>query len=388
MSRTDTHKNAIGAARRVVVKIGSRVLVQDSGRPRISRIRALVKELAALRHQGFEVILVSSGAIGAGMEALGIRQRPDNLPDLQMAAAVGQSRLMARYDDMFAREKCHVGQVLLTHDGLKQRKRHLNARNTLSALLRNGIVPVINENDAVAVEEIKFGDNDLLAALVALLVNADLLILLTTVNGLRTMPEQGRGRRISFLESVTDNELAMAQGKGGALSTGGMASKLQAAQSFVKAGGVTVLADGGSAGILARIMNGDDVGTLIYKPELRGNKVLSGRKRWIAFFHRAHGALIVDAGARQALELKGRSLLPIGIRKVQGPFKVGDAVNVKTLDGEVFARGLVEYDSVDTERIMGHKTEAIAEILGARPYDEVIHRDNMVILKTKKGEIA
>jgi len=375
-----TERARLGEARRIVVKIGSRVLVQRTGRPDLRRIRLLVRDLAALRRAGREVAVVSSGAIGTGMHALGMKTRPTNLPDLQMAAAVGQSRLMTHYDRLFAAEQCRVGQVLLTHADLKDRQRHLNARNTMMNLLRHGIIPIVNENDVVAVDEIKFGDNDLLASLVALLVQADLLILLTTVDGFRAPTGGGRTRRVPFLGGVTDEELALAVGKGSHLSTGGMASKLQAADMVAKVGAPVVIANGRMPGILARVARGEDVGTLIAPRRTDEQSALDSRKRWIAFFHRAPGALIIDDGARQALVAKGRSLLPIGVRAVEGDFESGSVVNIKTLDGVVIARGVVDYASADIRRIMGHRTDEIAGILGACDYAEVIHRDNLVVL--------
>ena len=253
MSASEHRKN-LANARRIVVKIGSRVLVRKTGGPDIARITSLVKDIAHLRREGREMVVVSSGAIGAGMQALGMKSRPTTLPDLQMAAAVGQSRLMATYDKLFAAEKCKIGQVLLTHDDLNNRQRHLNARNTMMALLRNGVVPIVNENDVVAVDEIKFGDNDRLAALVALLIEADLLILLTTVDGFQAPGKGGRMRRVPVLNGVTAEELSHAKGKGSELSTGGMASKLQAANLVARVSAPVVIASGLQAGILQRIL--------------------------------------------------------------------------------------------------------------------------------------
>jgi len=372
-------RRAAADARRIVIKCGTRVLVQRSGRPDPRRMRAIVREAAAARHAGREVVIVTSGAIGAGMEALGLPVRPKAVPDLQMCAAVGQTRLMTAYDRLFAEEGLRVGQVLLTHDGLKMRDRHLNARNTLLNLLRHGIVPIINENDAVAVEEIKFGDNDLLAALVTLLIDADLLILLTTVDGLRAPAAAGRTRRVPYLRAVTERELALAFGKGSELSTGGMASKLQSAQHVVDAGGAVVIADGRRAGVIGSILAGRDAGTLIGAPGAAGR--MAHRRRWIAFFHRAEGALVVDEGARAALERKGRSLLPIGVRAVEGRFGVGAVVNIKGPDGAVFARGLTNYSSEDLRRIQGRPSAEIRSLLGAADgYEEAVHRDHLVLL--------
>ncbi len=380
MKQASEERKALATARRIVVKIGSRVLVQKSGRPDTARIRALVKDLARMRREGREVVVVSSGAIGIGMQALGMKSRPTSLPDLQMAAAVGQTRLMTHYDKLFSAEKCRIGQVLLTHADLKDRVRHLNARNTMMNLLRNRIIPIVNENDVVAVDEIKFGDNDLLAALVALLIEADLLVLLTTVDGFQAPGKGGRSRRVSVLNGVTADELAHAQGKGGELSTGGMASKLQAANMVAQVSAPVVIANGLTAGILRQVLAGKDVGTLIAAAAKTPDAILAGRKRWIAFFHKAQGMLVVDDGAREAVENKGRSLLPIGIRDVEGHFPAGTVVNLRTAQGVLFACGVVDYSSDQIRRIKGHRTDEIAAILGSKDYDEVINRDNMVVL--------
>jgi len=379
-----TARQELAQARRIVVKIGSRILVQRSGRPEMHRIRFLARELAKLRQAGREVVFVTSGAIGAGMEVLGMQRRPTSLPELQMAAAVGQSRLMTRYDKLFARERCKIGQVLLTYDDLKQRSRHLNARNTMLTMLSAGVIPIVNENDAVAVDEIlaKFGDNDLLASLVVHLINADLLIILTTSDGLRAPTAAGRSRRVAFLESVTPEVLAMASGKGSALSTGGMATKLEAAHAVVKTGATVVIADGRQSGIIGKILAGADTGTLIRPAADQCVKSFTGRKLWIAFFHKPKGALIIDDGARRAIERDGKSLLPIGIKKVDGEFEAGAAVDIKIADQTLIARGLVSYSSRDIRLIQGHRTDAIAGILGKANYEEVVHRDNMAVLKT------
>lgn len=378
-------RKALGQAKRIVVKVGSRLLVQGGGRPDVRRMRDLVKDVARLRKEGREVVVVSSGAIGTGMQALGMKTRPATLPELQMAAAVGQSRLMANYDKLFAAERCRIGQVLLTHDDLKDRQRHLNARNTMMELLRHGIVPVVNENDVVAVEEIKFGDNDLLAALVALLIEADLLVLLTTVDGFRAPTGKRGSRRVPVLKGVTPEELKHAVGKGSEVSTGGMSSKLQAANMVAKVSAPVVIADGRKARIVSRILRGEDTGTLIASEAASAGALLGGRKRWIAFFHKPQGALVVDEGAREAIEKKGRSLLPIGIREVEGHFPAGTVVNVRTVQGVLFACGVVDYSSNDIRKIKGHRTDEIANLLGSKDYDEVIHRDNMVVLGVEIG---
>jgi glutamate 5-kinase len=374
-------RRTVREARRVVVKIGTRVLVRGNGRPDDRRFQNLTEGVCALHGAGREVAVVTSGAVGAGMEALGLRTRPSNVPDLQMAAAVGQSLLMARYDRLFGGHGIQIGQVLLTHDGLKHRERHLNARHTLLNLLRHRIVPIINENDAVAVEEIRFGDNDLLAALVALLIGADVLILLTTVNGLRAPAAgNGRSRRIPWLPAITPEALALAVGKGSELSTGGMASKLQSAKIAVEVGVPVVIADGRRVGILQEILEGADRGTLIGRTVAGVTSGLSNRRRWIAFFHKCDGTLVVDDGARRALLEQGKSLLPIGIRRVEGSFGPGAVVNVRDEQGQLLARGQTAYGADVIRRIQGRKTTEIALLLGAKDYDEVIHRDNLALL--------
>lgn len=373
-------RRKLSQAKRIVVKIGSRILVQRSGRPEMRRIRSLVKELSRLRQTGHEVVFVTSGAIGAGMEVLGMSRRPIQLPELQMAAAVGQSRLMTRYEKLFTRERCKIGQVLLTHDDLKNRHRHLNARNTMLAMLKAGVIPVVNENDVVAVDEIKFGDNDLLASLVAQLIDAELMILLTTTDGLRKPAKSGRTQRVSHLDSITADVLGLASGKGSSLSTGGMASKLESAGAVVKNGATVVIADGRKPGIIGQILAGKDTGTLIRPAERDRAEAVSGRKRWIAVFHKPQGALYIDDGARRALVNNGKSLLPIGVNKVDGDFAKGAAVDIKSMDNTLLARGLVSYSSDAIRLIQGHRTDAIAGILGSADYEEVVHRDNMAIM--------
>jgi glutamate 5-kinase len=363
MTQNIQHRDALKNAKRIVVKAGSKVLVQSTGRPDKRRLGLLVDELAQLQDSGGEVAFVSSGAVGAGLEALGMKTRPKAIPDLQMAAAVGQIRLMSVYDELFSQNKCRIGQVLLTHDALKHRERHLNARNTLLNLIANRIVPIINENDAISTEEIKFGDNDVLAALVAILIDADALVLLSSTDGLR----DAENKRVSFIEEVDDDVLELVADKQDHLSSGGMASKLQSAQIAARNGIPVVIANGRKTGVLTRIFAGKDEGTLLFPKA--GN--ISKRKRWIAFFNRAEGHLVVDDGAATALG-KGKSLLPVGILAVEGRFKVGAMVDIQTSDGARIARGLVEYSSAEVDELKGQKT--------AGKSGEVIHRDNMVIL--------
>jgi glutamate 5-kinase len=296
-----------------------------------------------------------------------MKSRPKAMPDLQMAASVGQIRLMSVYDELFGRNRCGIGQVLLTHDALKHRERHLNSRNTLLNLIANRIVPIINENDAISTEEIKFGDNDVLAALVAILVDADALVLLSSTDGLREPDGSGKTRRVHCIEEVDEGVLGLVADKQDRLSTGGMASKLQSAQIAAHNGIPVVIANGRKTGVLARIFAGKDEGTLLIPKA----GTISKRKRWIAFFNRAEGRLVIDAGAAQALD-RGRSLLPVGVVAVEGHFQVGAMVDIQSSDGQHLARGLVEYSSEDIDGMKGRKTDGKA--------GEVIHRDNMVLL--------
>lgn len=377
-------RQTLQTARRIVIKIGSRILIRQSGRPETRRLRSLVRDIAALKHAGHDIVVVTSGAIGTGMNTLGMRRRPTHLPDLQMAAAIGQSRLMTLYDQLFSAKRCLIGQVLLTHADLKHRTRHLNARNTMLTMLERGVIPIVNENDAVAVDEIKFGDNDLLASLVVHLLNADLLILLTTSDGLRATTTSGRSRRVPTVPVITKDILELASGKGSHFSTGGMFSKLESAGAATKASAAVVIADGRKTGIIRQILAGNDTGTLIQPAGSHSNNAMSARERWIAFFHKPEGVLIIDDGARHALEQNGKSLLPIGIKKTEGDFEAGAAVAVKTSDQTLIARGLAAYSSRDLRLVQGHQTRDIAKILGTEGLDEVIHRDNMVLMNRRR----
>ncbi len=365
-------------SKRVVVKLGTRLLADRRGKPNRARIQDLVESVCQLRAEGKEVVIVSSGAIGMGIDALKLNSRPKSLPELQMAAAVGQTRLMSHYAELFAAHDLLVGQVLLTHDLLNHRRRHLNARNTLLTLLRNGIVPVVNENDAVSVDEIRVGDNDSLAALTSVLVDADVLVLLTSVSGFKRPDASGQMTKVSYLSEVRASDMKHAGGAGSAVSVGGMKTKLDAAQMLARTGALTVIADGRKNGVLNSVFSGRYAGTLI--GGAGGSEVRSSRKRWLAFFHRSSGTIIVDAGARRAIEINGKSLLAVGIKKVRGSFDAGALVNVETPEGALIARGLADYSSSEIELLRGRASKDIASILGRRDYDEVIHRDNLVVL--------
>jgi glutamate 5-kinase len=381
-----SQRQALTLANRIVIKIGSRILVERTGKPDIPRIRAIVKEIARLHHTKKEIVLVSSGAIAAGIETLGINTRPNTLPQLQMAAAVGQVRLISIYDKYFSGEGCRIGQVLLTHDDLKNRTRHLNARNTMLELIRQNIIPVVNENDVVSVDEIKFGDNDMLASLVTILIEAEALVLLTTADGLHTSYGTESARRVAYIRSITSETLQLARRKTSKLSLGGMESKLQSAEAAIHVGARVVIADGRKKQIITRVFRGEDTGTLIGGSAQEKRSSMKGRKRWIAFFHKTDGTLIIDDGAQRAIEKNGHSLLAIGIRKIEGHFSKGALVNMKSLKGKLIARGLVDYSSERLAKIKGHKTSEIIGILGYKDYEEVIHRDNMVVILKKSGE--
>ncbi len=348
---------------RLVVKLGTGVLTDARKQPDFLQLVQLVAQVAQQRLAGREVVLVTSGAVGAGMGALGQARRPTRLHELQACAAIGQSRLMATYADLFAKFDLHVGQVLLTHADLEDHERHLNARNTLLTLLRRGVVPIINENDVVSVEELRFGDNDRLSALVASLLPAHLLVILTTVDGVLDGFGGDHPRVIPVVERVDATLEQLAGGTRSATAVGGMTTKLEAARIVMRAGLPAVIANGRKRDVLQRLLAGEEEGTLFVP---RG-PLLPGRKRWIAFFHHPRGTLTVDAGARRALCDQGRSLLLPGVLDCQGEFAAGDVVRICDPTGEEFARGLAGCS---------------AAALRARqiPRAEVIHRDNLVIL--------
>lgn len=370
----------ISKAHRIVVKIGSNVLTGADGRVNEKIVGDLARQVAGLCRGGREIILVTSGAISTGMVRMGLDRRPNALPQLQAAAAVGQSHLMNLYAKQFGAEGLEVAQILLTADDLKVRQRHLNARNTIIALLEKGIVPVINENDTVSTEEIKFGDNDALSALVSNLVKADLLIILTDIAGLMTRdPKMGGGELIGEVRCMSPEIEALASGAGSARGTGGMASKLKAVKMVTSSGEAAIIADGRERNILDRLFAGEELGTLFHP----GGGKLRGRKRWIAFFIKPKGRIVVDDGAAAALLSRGKSLLPTGVKDVLGDFKDGDKVSIVTLSGREIARGLTNYSAEDLRRIKGLKTGAIHGVLGHKDYDEVVHRDNLVLMAEK-----
>ncbi len=348
---------------RIVVKFGTGILTDARKQPDLEQMRQLTGQLAERCQAGREVVLVSSGAVGAGMGVLRFDKRPGELSELQACAAVGQSRLMAVYERLFGVFGLSVAQILLTHEDLQHHERHLNARNTLITLLRHGVVPIINENDAVSFTELKFGDNDKLSALVASLLPADLLVILTSVEGVIENFGKPNARTIPVIERIDDELERIAGGTESATAVGGMASKVEAAKIAVRSGIPIVIASGRKQGTLARILAGEAEGTLFVPRAGR----LKGRKRWIAFFHHPKGSLFVDGGAKKALREQGRSLLPPGISRCEGEFEAGEVVKICDADGLEFARG-----------IAGFSSREVAS--GDLKRVEVVHRDNLVVL--------
>ena len=365
----------LAKARRVVVKVGTNALTQATGRfhrPHLERLAAELLTVAQTR----ELIIVSSGAIAFGVERLGLAARPRDVVGKQACAAVGQSRLMRAWEE--ALEPKIVAQVLLTHSDVQDRRRYLNARHALTRLLEDGVIPIINENDTVAVDEIKFGDNDTLAGLVAGLVEADALIILSDVDGLYDADPRGNpaAKRIASVSKITAQVLALAGGSGSAVGTGGMATKVRAAANATEQGIRCVIAAGHTAGTLTRVLRGDDVGT-VFEPAADRRQA---RSAWIAHALKPRGRLKVDAGARGALVDKKKSLLPSGIRAVEGNFAAGDAVDLCDEAGVVFARGLAAYGADELRKLAGKKSAQIEAALGWRGLDEAVHRDDLAVL--------
>ncbi len=373
-----SRQEVAAAAHTIVVKVGTRILTHADGRLNEKRIAALTEEIHQVMQLGRKVVLVSSGAVGAGMGALGLTERPRDLAHLQAVAAVGQSQLVQTYDRALRAHGRHAGQVLLIADDLDDRTRYLNVRNTLLRLLEYGAVPIINENDTVSVEELQttFGDNDRLAAMVTNLLRAPLLVLLSDVDGLYDGDPRSPGAKlITTVAKIDDSVLALVRDRRTGLSKGGMASKLAAAKMCALAGENTIIANGREPGALSRILAGEVEGTLV----MAQGQTLTSWKRWIGFTAQPRGQLVLDEGARRAIEKQGRSLLAIGIVDCVGDFNKGDVLALRDASGAEFARGLTNYAAADVRRIKGLKTDAIAAALGHCPYQEVIHRDNMVI---------
>lgn len=370
-------KGYLGKARRVVVKVGSAVLTGSSGLDRPT-MENLARQLAVLRHSGLEVILVSSGAVAAGRRKLGMTRKILALREKQAIAAAGQSHLMRTYEDIFAGFDQKVAQVLLTRDDLAQRTRYLNVRNTLLTLLEWGLIPIINENDTVSVEELRFGDNDTLGAMITNLIEADLFVVLTDVAGLYTAnpATDPAAALVTTVARVNAEVEAMAGSLTSSLGTGGMRSKITAARTVAARGGCSFIGPGRQGNVLDELFAGEPVGTFFLPAQAK----LQSRKHWIAFTLKPQGELVLDEGACRALLAGGKSLLPSGIVEVRGRFGVGAAVQCLNPEGEPVAVGLVNYRAAEIDLLKGAHTERIEEILGFKDSDEVIHRDNLVVL--------
>jgi len=377
-------RTQLQAARRIVVKVGTSTLTHPNGKLNFSRIEGLVRELADAVNAGKQILLVSSGAVGAGMDRLGWKEKPKTIPEKQAAAAVGQGILMHTYEKLFAEYGQVVAQVLLTREDSVNRRRYANSRNTLLTLLNIGVIPIINENDAVSIDELKIGDNDTLSANVAAIVDADVLIILSDVDGVYSANPQTdpQARLLPEISEVTPEVEAMCGGAGTMRGTGGMLTKMAAARMAMNSGIVMVIASGGRDGAVQSILAGKPIGTL-FPP--RQNR-LQFRKRWLAFGARIKGRLKVDKGCAQALLSNGSSLLAAGVKEVEGNFEQGSTVSILNPEGWEIARGLVNYSTDDVRKIMGAHTHEIAEILGHKPYDEVVHRDNLVLLSRHETE--
>lgn len=363
--------------KRWVVKLGSSLLTDNGCGLKIESLGLWIEQIVKLKQQGIDIVVVSSGSVAEGVSRLGWRKRPRALHELQAAAAVGQMGLIQAYEFSFQKFGLHTAQVLLTHDVISNRERYLNARSTLRTLVGLGVIPIVNENDTIATEEIRFGDNDTLAGLVANLVEADLLVILTDQPGLYDA-DPGTGTVGSLIQEATagDTSLEKYCGSGGTWGRGGMLSKLWAAATASRSGANTVIASGYEKDILLRLAGGEKTGTLLRSEKAK----ITARKQWLASHHKINGCLVLDDGAVKVLREKGRSLLPVGVREITGEFNRGEIVSCQTVDGKEIARGLVNYNADEARRIMGKSSDRIEEILGYLDDQELIHRDNLILI--------
>ena len=380
-----TRKEQLANVRKILVKVGSAVLTGEDGLD-LNIIEQLVGDIAALRERGCQVVLVSSGAIASGKHRMGIEGKLKSIPQKQAAAAIGQGRLMRVYSNAFGKHGLFVGQVLLTTSDITDRKRFLNIRNTLFTLMDWGVITIINENDTVAVDEIKFGDNDHLAAMVANIVEAHLVINLTSTEGLydRNPTDSRKAKLIPLVTEITPEIEAAATEEATPVGMGGMKSKVQAAKKVIASGIPYIIAPGRRAGVLQEIMDGKETGTLF----LPLAEHLNSRKYWIAFTLRSRGRVLIDDGAKEALIQDGKSLLPSGVTQVEGDFALGDPITCVDAAGNAIAKGLVNYSADEIRKIMGLKSSRIEQVLGYKDYDEVIHRDNLAVtaLQSEKSK--
>lgn len=371
-------REVVDAARTLVVKVGTNVLARADDTLNTERISALAAQIHRITRSGRKVVIVSSGAVGAGMGILGLKQRPDDLPHLQAAAATGQAHLMRCWNEALQQHGYHAAQILLTANDFRHRGRYLNIRNTINTLFEYGVVPVINENDTVSIEEIKFGDNDRLAAMVTHLLHEPLLVILSVVDGLFDGdPAHPDSRVISIVDEWKDDLMQMASKTQSTRGTGGMPSKLESVRMATAVGECVMIANGTDPTILDRIFSGEDVGTLFLA---KGSNVPAW-KRWIGYTIQPKGKFHLDAGAVRAIEQQGKSLLAAGIKRVDGRFEKGEVVSLLDPEGIEFARGLTNYDSAIAVNIAGKRTPDVKQALGDVPYEEVIHRDNLAVVR-------
>ena len=371
MPGTAVRQNVLANARRIVVKVGTNAICQPTGRPDEEAIAALAEQIAAAMASGVTVTMVASGAIGAGIGELDLDDRPKTTPHLQAAAAVGQGQLMRTFHDIFARYGVRVAQVLVTRSAFEDHQRYLNIRNTLAALEEYGALAIINENDTVAIEELRYGENDVLGAIVTNMLAADLLVLLTVVDGVLS-----DGSVVDVITRIDDNTMSLVGASASKFGTGGMATKLQAADMVIRAGEAAVIANARTPKVLTRLLAGENLGTVFVPAERK----MSSKRRWIGLTASPVGKVIVDSGAAGALLKRGKSLLPSGVTGVEGTFAKGDMVAVVDDQGAEIARGLTNYSAEQIEAIKGLKTNQIARAIGDKPYNEVIHRNNMAIV--------
>ena len=380
MGEGKSYREALKKAKRIVVKVGTSTITYANGKRNFSQIDRLARELSDLQNQGKEMILVSSGAVAVGVDRLGLPAKPSTIPGKQACAAVGQGVLMHTYEKLFADYGQIVAQVLITRTEAIDRHRYTNCRNTFMTLLQQGVIPIVNENDVVALDELKIGDNDNMSALVAGIVDADLVIILSDIDGLYTANPATHpdATLVHTVQEITPEVEASAGGVGSSRGTGGMATKLQAAKAATNSGIQLVIASGTEKNAIPRILQGEEIGTLFVSRENR----LQFRKRWLAFGAKIQGSIVVDDGCARAIRKAGGcSILPAGIYQVVGDFQTGSTVSVIDKEGHELARGLVHYTASELERIKGCKSSDIEGILGHKNYDEVIHRDDLVILQ-------
>lgn len=375
-------KELLKDIKKIVVKVGTSTLTKEDGNLNVEKIKKIVFELSSLADKGYEIALVTSGAVGAGMGKLNMSERPKTLSEKQAVAAVGQVSLMHLYQMLFQEHNKVIGQLLLTRADFSDRKRYLNARNVCNALLNKKIIPVINENDAVVADELKVGDNDTMSALVSGLIDADLLIILSDVAGLYNKNPQKYEDAILFetVDKIDDEIRAMAGGEGSKFGTGGMSTKITAAEMATKIGTNLIIANGDDPKNISRIVEKENIGTLFVKK----SKKIKSKKYWLAYGPHKKGLVIVDDGAEKAI-LKGSSLLPVGIKEIQGKFEKGTVLKIINHKNELIATGISNYSSQDIELIKGKKSEAIEKILGHKYDDVIVHIDNMLVMEKSKN---